>query len=107
MHLQLKRGSKTVAAAATPEVLGDGYIRFFSIHIVARKAVGTPNAGNVTIQLQDVSSGDWTDDEVLQPGDVWSYGVDPVKYGSGAQFAANQIKVKVAEDGDGVTFKIT
>jgi hypothetical protein len=95
---------KTVAASATPEFLANHLVRFHSAYFIAQKAAGTANTGNVTIQLQDVA-GTWTDFKVLAPDDEWGYSLDWSHKND--PFNGNQIKIKVATNGDGVCVAIT
>jgi hypothetical protein len=103
-RLPLRVYIKTVAASATPEVLGDDSLQFHSITFSAQKAVGTDNTGNVTIQLMPAITGDWADAKILVPGTEWGYSVNP---DCNDLFNAAQIRIKAATNGDGVVCILT
>ena len=85
--------TKIVAASGTPEALGANTVRMAGLTFYAQNALSTPNAGNVTIQLDGV------DAIVLEPDDVWTWTAPTYEAG---YYLASDWTIKVATNGDGV-----
>jgi hypothetical protein len=95
---------KTVASTDTPEFLADDVVRFHSVYFIAQKSPSSANAGNVIIQMKNLS-GTWTDLKTLRPGQDWSYYVMP--FPNVPTMNGNQFKIKVATNGDGVNVALS
>jgi hypothetical protein len=86
--------TKIVASAAVPEFLNDdGTMRLHGLFFIGEKAVGTDNAGNVTIQIGG------EDAIILEPGERLTWPQQPYEAG---YMVPTDFKIKVAVDGDGV-----
>jgi hypothetical protein len=83
---------KTIADSGTPEALGTNQ-RMQGLTFFANKAVGTPNVGTVTIQVDGVDA--W----IMESGSVYTWPSPP--YEAGYYFASD-FTIKVATNGDGV-----
>lgn len=97
--------AKTVAASATPEVLGTAFQRFKGIVFYGGKGTAaTANTSTAYIQLRalstDGTSGDWVD-AMPVPSAGYSAGINQDTSGSGV-YNASQIRVRVGTNGDGV-----
>ena len=86
--------TKTVAAAATPEFLYEtAGERLYGFTLVAEKAIGVDNAGNVKIIARGV------DAKILEPGEEWTW---PMPQYEAGWYDPKDFVIKVATDGDGV-----
>ncbi len=85
---------KVVSAAATPEFLApnDG-TRLYGLLMIAEKAVGVDNAGNITIKI------DGEDAIVLEPGRQLAWPAPPYEAG---YFEPEDFVLKASVDGDGL-----
>jgi len=91
--------TKTVAASATPEALGDDDTIFASVLFIAQKSYGTDNTGNVHLQVKN-AAGTFTDALPLTPGQIQPFAMDPgFEY---RQLKASDFKLRVETNGDGV-----
>lgn len=89
---------KTVAAAATPELLGTDEILFDGITFYGAKGdAETPNAGTVYIQIQN-AAGDWVSAFPV-PVSGWS---PEFASKTGSKMTAAKFRIKVGTNGDGV-----
>jgi hypothetical protein len=98
--------SKTVAAAATPEVLGTVFQRFKGIVFYGGKGTAaTANTSTAYIQLRalsaDGTAGDWVD-AMPVPSAGYSAGINVSDALHGSVYNASQIRVRVGTNGDGV-----
>jgi hypothetical protein len=84
--------AKVVAAAATPEFLAEG-LRLYGFQLVAQKALGTDNTGNITIVVRGV------DAKILEPGEEWTW---PMPEYEAGYLDSKDFVVRVLNDGDGV-----
>ncbi len=83
--------TKVVAAAATPEFLAEG-VRLYGFQLVAQKALGTDNTGNITLVVRGV------DAKILEPGEEWTW---PMPEYEAGWFDSKDFVLKAAVDGDG------
>ena len=96
---------KTVAATATPEVLGTAFQRFMGVVFFGGKGTAeTNNTSTAFIQLRslgaDGSAGDWLSAMPVTAGG-YSAGINHNTAGVKVM-SADQFKIKVGTNGDGV-----
>lgn len=88
-----KSFTKIVADSGTPEFLAANNQRLVGATFVAEKAVGTPNATNIYLQI------DGEDALILEPGEMFTWPQQPYE---AAYWMPEDIKVRVLTNGDGV-----